>query len=293
MAIQAADTGNLEEAQNIVIAKCLYTEEHNAPCVSLVTRLKLNKGQRAMTWPKVGQATASDLTDGVEIVDTQDIGLTSSELTSSEVGLMFTLTDKLVRQFNEDVFKIIGIQMGDAMARKKDEDIITLFSALNGGTPLGGDGKNMSLKNTAACIAWAQAKPIPRPYCIVHHPNALHAYFDSLAFTPASTYPIPEGYAEDLLRDWYWGKTSGPGGVPMFHDGNIDVVTGTTSGYGAIFGKLALGIVEQVAYNTESQRNAAKRATDVVVTSDYGCYELDDGYGAAIRYEVGTPSSSN
>lgn len=293
MAIQTATTGNLENAQTTVIAKCLHTEQHNAPCANLVTKLRLNKGQSTMTWPKVGEATASDLTDGVEIVDTQDIGLTSQDLTSSEVGLMFTLTDKLLRQFNEDVFRIIGVQAGNAMANKKEDDVIALFSALNGGTCLGADGKDMTLKNTAACIAWAQEQPVPRPYCIVHHPNALHAYFNSLAFTPAATYPIPDGYAQDLLKDWYWGKTSGPGGVPMFHAGRIDKITGTDSGYGAILAKLALGIIEQQGYTVKNQYFAAKRATDVVVTADYGCYELDDGYGAALRYEIGTPSSTN
>lgn len=293
MAIQKADTGNLANAQTTVIAKCLYTEEHNAPCNNLVTKLRLSKGQSTLTYPKVGQMTATDLTDGVEIVNTQDIGLTSQDLTSSEVGLMVTLTDKLLRQFNEDVFRVIGRQAGEAMARKKEEDIIALFIALNSGSPLGGDGKNMSVKNVAACMAWAQAKPVPTPYCIVQHPNALHAYYNSLAFTPASTYPIPDGYAQDLLKDWYWGKTSGPGGVPMFHAGNIDVVTGTTSGYGAIFSKLALGVIEQLGYTVKNQYSAPKRATDIVVTADYGCYELDDDYGAAMRYEIGTPSSSN
>ena len=35
---------------------------------------------------------------------------------------------------NEDAFRIVGKQMGDAVARKKDRDVIALFSALNGGT---------------------------------------------------------------------------------------------------------------------------------------------------------------
>lgn len=293
MATQTSTTGNLEAASRIVIAEIKYTEEHNAPCANLVTNLKIKKGEKSITWPKVGQAEATDLTEGVEIVDSQDIGLNYSELASSEVGLMFTLTDKLVRQFNEDVFKVIGHQAGDAMARKKEQDILALFPSLNGGTVKGADNINMNVKNVAACIAWAQSVPVSQPYFIVHHPNALHAYFDSLSFTPASTYPMPTGYAEDLLKDWYWGKTSGPGGVPMFNAGNIEKIAGTDSGYGVIASKDAMGIVEQLGYTVKKAENIRKRATDVVVVSDYGCYELDDSYGAAMRYEIGAPTTSN
>jgi len=45
MGIQTATAGQLENAQNIVIAKARFTMEHNQPCVELVEHLSLGKGE--------------------------------------------------------------------------------------------------------------------------------------------------------------------------------------------------------------------------------------------------------
>ena len=172
MTIQTATTGNLEDAQRIVIAKTKYTMEHSMPCVNLVEHMTLEKGAKQITVPKVGQVTAQDLTDGEDLVATADIGMTTTDLTTAEVGLKYILTDKLVRQENESVFNIVGRQGGDAMGRKKNNDVIALFSALNGGSPLGGDSKHMTMKNLAACIAHAKSNKFPSPIFVIHHPNA-------------------------------------------------------------------------------------------------------------------------
>ena len=108
--------------------------------------------------------------------------------------------------------------------------------------------------------------------------------------TPSATYPMPHGFAEDLLRDFYSTRVSG---VSVFEDGNIEIVTGTTSAYGCIASKSAMVVVDSVAFKTERQRDASLRATELVVTADYGCFELDDTYGAAMRYEIGDPATNN
>ena len=116
---QTATTGNLENAQKIIISAARYTEEHNAPALALIEQFKLPKGAKQVTVPKVGTMTMSDLQDGQDIIDEEDIGMTTVDLTASEVGAKVILTDKLVRQSAPNVFSIIGRQLGDGMARKK------------------------------------------------------------------------------------------------------------------------------------------------------------------------------
>lgn len=291
MAIQTATTGNLENASNIVIAQVRYTAEHNAPCANLIEHFTLGKGNKQITVPKVAQATAQNLTDGVDLVDSQDIGLTTTDLTTAEVGLKFILTYKLLNQFNEDVFRMVGRQMGDAMARKKDEDIIALFAGLNGGTVLGGDGDNLSLQNAAACAVYATANKFPLPVFVVHHPNAL-GYLSTNAQAIGTTYyaGILGSFSEQLLRD-YWAIRIN--GINFFHDGNIDKESGVDSGKGCIASKSAMCIVEGWAPTVEREKDISLRAWEVVMTSDYGVFELDDGYGAPMQYEIGTLSTTN
>lgn len=290
MATQTATTGNLENAQRIAIAKARYTAEHNAPCVNLIEHMTLKQGEKQVTVPKVGQMTASDLTDGIDIVDTEDISMTTTDLTTAEVGMKVILTDKLLRQENESVFAMVGVQMGDGMARKKDTDVLALFESLNGGTDLGADDKNLTVTNLAACISVAKAKKYPSPISVVHHPNAVYQITKTMTITPGSTYPIPHGYAEDLLKDFYRMTLNQVG---VFEDGNIAKYGGEDSGYGAIFSKSAMVILESQAQRPERERDASLRAWELVLTSDYGCFELDDGYGAPMLYEIGDHATNN
>lgn len=291
MATQTATTGNLEDAQNIVIAKARQTMEHNMPCVNLIERFTLGKGNKQLTVPKVGQMDASDLTDGVDMIASEEIGLTTTDLTASEVGLKVILTDKLLRQFNEDVFSMIGVQMGNAMARKADKDVIALFSALNGATTLGADGTNLKMQNAANCCTFMTAQKAPPPISAVHHPNAL-GYLSNEAKAVGMTYfaGFLQGLSEKLLRNFWDIRING---VNFFHDGNIAKISGVDSGYGAIFSKSAMAYLEAKAFGTERERDASLRAWEVVVVADYGVFELDDSYGAPMRYEIGTLSTSN
>ena len=100
---QTATTGNLENAQKIIIASSRYTEEHNAPAMALIEQFNLPNGSTQVTVPKVGQMTVSDLVDGQDIIDEEEIGMTTVDLTASEVGAKIILTDKLVRQSAENV----------------------------------------------------------------------------------------------------------------------------------------------------------------------------------------------
>lgn len=286
MSIQKATTGQLANAQNIIIAKTRYTAEHSAPTINLVEHMTLGKGAKSMTVPKVGQVSWDNLVDGIDMTDSADIGMTTTDLTSSEVGVKMILTDKLVRQQAEDPFSMVGRQIGDGLGRKKDEDLIALFSALNGGTSLGTASATLSLQNVGACIAFAKANKFPTPVALIHHPNALFDVVNNATLISSNNAPIPRGWSEDLLRDFYKFVLNQ---VAVFEDGNI---TAGTSSIGAILSQNALVYIEQLGFTTERERDASLRAWEVVAVTDYGVFELDDSYGAPMTYDSSAPSTS-
>ena len=285
---QTATTGNLENASRTIIAAAKYTEEHNAPAMALIEKFTLPRGSRQVTVPKVGQMTISDLTDGQDIVDEEEIGMTTVNLTASEVGAKVILTDKLVREQQNNVFTIIGKQLGDAMARKKDTDVHSLYSSLNGGTTLGAATKTASLSNVAGAIAYAKANKFGTEIYILHHPNTV---FDIAATAVTSSqYAIPHGWSEDLLGN-FWSGIRPLNNVPIFEDGNLSVDSDDDA-IGVIADKSALAVLQSVDRRTERQRDASMRATEVVIVADYGVAELDDSRGAALTYDAAAPSHS-
>ena len=286
---QTATTGNLENAQRIIIAAARYTEEHNAPAMALIESFNLPRGAKQVTVPKVGQMTMSDLTDGQDIIDEEEIGMTTVDLTAAEVGAKVILTDKLVRQAADNVMSIVGRQLGDGMARKKDTDVHALYSGLNGGTTLGAASTSMTLAFTAAAIAYSKANKFGSQTYILQHPNAV---FDiaNTAVTASSTYPVPAGWSEDLLGN-FWSGLRPLNGVPIFEDGNLSV-DASDDAIGVIADKSALAVLKSVDTRTERQRDASLRATELVMTADYGVFELDDSRGAPLTFDAAAPATS-
>ena len=296
---QTATTGNLANAQRIIISAARYTEVHNAPALALIEQFKLPKGAKQVTVPKVGQMSMSDLVDGQDIIDEEDIGMTTVDLTASEVGAKVILTDKLVRQSAPNVMSIIGRQLGEGMARKKDTDVIALYSALNGGSDLSADGRLMTPANVHAIISQAKANKYGSQVYILHHPNAVAQLSKGAATVAtgnagaiaAGMGEITGGWSADLLGNFYSGLRP-INNVAIFEDGNISKVSGVDSGIGVIADKTAMAALTSVDTRTERQRDASLRATEVVMTADYGVFELDDTRGAPITFEMGDIATS-
>ena len=284
---QMATTGNLENAQKIIIAASRYTEEHNAPAMNLIESFNLGKGEKQVTVPKVGQMEISDLSDGIDIVSEEDIGMTTVDLTAAEVGAKVILTDKLVRQSTENVFSMVGRQLGDGMARKKDNDVTALYSGF--GTDIGSAGRSMSLANVSASVAYAKGNKFGSQVYINHHPFAVWDVANT-AVTASSTYPVPAGWTADLLGNFFSGLRP-INGVPIFEDGNI-TIDASDDAIGVIADKSALCVLKSVETRTERERDASLRATELVMTADYGVFELDDSKGAALTLDAGTPATS-
>ena len=287
---QAATTGSLENAQKITIAAARYTAEHNAPMFNLIEHMNLEKGAKQVTVPKVGTMSMSDLVDGQDIIDEEEIGMTSVDLTANEVGAKVIVTDKLVRQSQPSVFSMVGRQLGDGMVRKQETDVQALYTNLNGGTTLGAAAATLTAANLAACIAFAKANKFGNQIYAVHHPNAVYAFVKSAALTPGINYPVPNGWSQDLLKEFFVGLRP-LNGVPLFEAGNIPADS-DDDGIGCIANKDAMVALISVKERTERQRDASLRATEIVITSDYGVFELDDSRGAPMTYDIAAPATN-
>jgi hypothetical protein len=176
------------------------------------------------------------------------------------------------------------------MARKKDTDVHALYDTLNGGVNFGATGTAFTLAYVAGAIARSKANKFGNNVYILHHPNAV---FDiaNTAVTASATYPVPKGWSEDLLGNFFSGLRP-LNGVPIFEDGNLAFESNGTDAKGVIADKSAMAVLNSVETRTERQRDASMRATEVVMTSDYGVFELDDSRGAAMFFDATAPATS-
>ena len=299
--VETATTGNLAQAQNTIIREARYTQEANSPSWQLIEKVRLPKGASTVRVPKVGQFTVADLTDGSSISVEQSINMTLVDLTATERGAKIIITDKLARQNGTtDVFRMIGRQFGDAAARKQDQDVQALYPGLNGGVAFGAAGATFTLSNFAAPIATGLgggasstdsdgSEPFDPDYA-VQHPHAVFQVVKSATAIGAGTNQrINDRQEEKLLRRFFTGIAFN--GVDLFESKNL-FVDSSGDATGVLAQRDALIGLTSVDWRTERERNASLRATEVVFTSDYGVFELDDTRGAPLLYDALAPADS-
>ena len=293
MAITTATTGNLADAQRILVGEGRYTAEHAAPMKQLVSLFRLKKGEKQLSLPQFGQITANALTDAVDMVsDTVLPTETTVTITTSEVGAKIILTDKLVRQMNEDVFRVAGKLLGNAMGRKLDKDLLALLDGFS--NALGAAATAITAGHITAAIAQLKGglgtgdiDPAPDPiYCMLH-PHQVRTIMNAIA--PVGTYPLPEGPSADILRKYFVTALQG-WGIPIFGDGNL-TPDSSDDAKGGVFSKEALYLCWQDEWDVENERDASLRATELVIVADYGVGELRDAYGMEMYFDAAAPTS--
>ena len=286
---QISTTGQLENASAEMIDAARYTAEHNAPVFGLAGQFTLKKGQDTAVFPKVGTMSFSDLQEGTDIVDEEDIGMSTVSVTPSEVGAKIILSDKLLRQNMAVTFQMIGRQLGEGYTRKREADLINLFSGLDASH--GGNSALFNAKQVTAVVGIAKADKYGDNNAIVQHPNAVMKLATDLSTIGSGTIrPLPEGYSARLLSKAFKGFMIWD--VPVFETGNI-TRDSNDDAVGAIINKGdCLGVLQSNAYTTEKERDASLRGWEVVATADYVAFELDGTRGASMEYAAGDPTTS-
>ena len=102
---------------------------------------------------------------------------------------------------------------------------------------------------------------------------------------------LSNGWSADLLKDFYSGLRP-MNGVSIFEDGNL-AVDSSDDATGVIADKSAMAVLNSVETRTERQRDVSLRATEVVITSDYGVFELDDTKGAGLKFKSSALATNN
>lgn len=273
------------DCQRVVVAKGRFYAEHDAPMAQLVERFTLRKGERSIVVNRYNTMTAAALTDGVDLIDSEDLTYDTVTLTSSEYGLKVILTDKMIRQHNDDANSVVGKLLGQAMARYRDQQLCALFAGLTTNT-IGAAGTDITLGHIGAAYSILEATPAPKPYVVVVHPYTVKDIWDDLVQHGANV-NVPWGgtsIAEDAVRNYIRGREKLTN-MPIIADGNLtpdggdDVVSGC-------FNREAFALVTQKDWNVERERDASLRGFELVCVADEGFFELVDRYAVQMTFDA-------
>lgn len=282
MAITSA--ADLTNGQIAMVGQARYTYEHSTLCTKLFTRMTLGAGEKSLYIPKFGTVTASDLTDGVDMTDAQQLAITGTTHTTDEAGCKVIITRKLRNQLKEDAYKAAGKVIGNAMMKKIDQDGLTLFSGIDSGVGAAAATFSYDYLRAAVSQCYAQSEPVPLPIVSVLHPNHYDEIVNDIG-TPGTS-NIPPNMQDDYMRYYYRG-TEKLWGTQIYVSGNI-TADSEDDAYGAVFSKSAF--IYLVGWEPENwlEEDKSLRGWEIGIVADYSMVEEDGTYGRYLLFDAAT-----
>ncbi len=230
--------------------------------------------------PVYASVSAVALTEGTA-PSAADTGTSSVDITLSEIGTYFKVTDFLRDSAQRDVIADLGGQAGRAIAEKMDTDVFALFNSFS--ASVGTQDSAISVDNVFEAVATLRAAKVTGPLFAVVGPRQALQLKKAL-YNAGGTVATAAALGSAVLERGFIGTL---GGCSIFESSLVksDLDTDADSELnmvGAVFAASALGHAMRGGISMETQRQAAERSTDVMMTAVSGQNILINSHGVKI-----------
>ena len=281
-----------------IIEEAMFTQQFKAIMRALCWPIKKGKGTNVNV-PYFNEATASQLTEGVDMTADQKMQDTNVQIVPYEVGLKIILSDSVIEDDNEDLKRAAGVLLGDGFEKKRDTDLLALLD--NGTTSLAASANALTMGHIAAARATllgnltSAGGPAPTPYACVIHPFHELDLVDILTpLMPTSAGSIgymqsPGGPMEaEVLRNYSIGRLFG---IPIISDGNMAKTADAAKGGLFSTGRRgALIYVSAREPSIETERDASLRGWELNYVGRYGVGNYLNGWTVELFADATAPA---
>jgi N4-gp56 family major capsid protein len=272
-------TNNSELYSNLVTAAQFSAYENSvARQMSTIFDAPANSG-KVLQVPVWSAIAAENITDE-SAATAKDTNTTSATITLTEHVVYHQITDMLRDTSTSNVINQLGDQSGRAIAESMDTEFFSNFSNLSGATTaiaLASFGKDDIMDRVAAL----RAAKLTGPFYAVVHPTAANAIKKALTATDA--YTANTNVGNTILSNFFVGQVAG---CTIIESSLVPLASGTGIATCAIFAPSAMGHAMRGSVSLETDRNAASRATDLVMTGVAGSSVLQAAHGVIMNVDL-------
>jgi N4-gp56 family major capsid protein len=230
--------------------------------------------------PVYSAVTAGALTEGTA-PSAQASNAQAVSVTLSEIGSYFQVTDLLRDSAERNVISDLGLSAGRAIAEKMDRDVFNLFNSFS--NSVGTQDSAITVDNLFDAIATLRSNKVTGPLFAVVGPRQALQLKKAL-YNAGGTVATASGLGSAVLERGFIGTI---GGCTVFEsslvksdlDGDADTELNMV---GAVFAPTALAHVMRGGVAMETQRQAASRATEIMMTAVVGQAILQNSHGVKI-----------
>ena len=281
--LSISNTSNMTTGQKIVVAAAKMAFEPAAPNPDLVDNHRIPQGHKqwdVLTWARL--ATASALTEGVDLAQSQQLVTNSLSITPAEHGIIATLSKRLVRrQGDADASAAVGKMLASSLRRREDLDVIALYDGFS--KSVVGAGSALDITHFRGSVAYlltdndSSYGPAPLPLHASLHIEQISDIILDISDAGTAAGGRPAGFGDEMLQRW-WKGSDRLYGVSVFHGGNIERDSGDDS-KGALFSKEALVLVHANEADSTQQDDKSLRAIEYGIFQEWGEGERSDAHG--------------
>lgn len=277
-------SGTLADSMPSIIRDARIVREYEGVWMRTCEPQDLGTGNGAY-WNRItlNQFSAQDITETTENTNSQQYADTLFSMTAEMTQIMVKVTDRTYRRIAGVVKGKMGTAAGNAMARKKDEDYLSLFSTFSTAVQPG-SGQPFSYGYVSAAKSRISSNTTEASMAKVH--TILHGFqwkdvWDEVV--QVGTYPVPAGLTAEMFA-------KGPQPVGMiagstgYEDGNITI--SSNNARGATHSTEAVIALKGMDLKTETRRDPAfgGGADELYMTDEYAFGEFNASAGWAFGH---------
>jgi N4-gp56 family major capsid protein len=264
-----------------LLAEAQFAAYENSIARQLVTAMDYpaNAG-KTLQVPVYAGVSATNLTEG-SAPSAADTNTSSVTLTLGEIGTYFQVTDFLRDSAERNVVADLGANAGRAIAEKMDEDVFALFNSFN--ASVGTEDSAITVDHMFEAAATLRAAKIAGPLASVVGPRQALQLKKAL-YNAGGTVATANGVGASVLERGFIGTIAG---IDVYESSlvksDLDTDADTeVNMVGGVFAKSALAHAMRGGVAMETQRQAAARATDIMMTAVTGQAILQNAHGVKL-----------
>ena len=237
-------------------------------------------------YTKIGSGDVSTPGDGADVTTMTSIDTAARSATVSEHVIRTDVSDLAAMGSAEDYTGNVGEVLGNAVAAKLDDDLVTLGESFS--QTECGAGTALALDHLFGSMRQLRAAGAPFPYNLVLSPKQVWGAkgLSGLLVENSSGTLADNPLSASKLTNGEIGKVAG---FDVYWSDQINENVGSggdAAGFAMSKGALGLAIGPEGLIRIETERNASFRTTEYIATGFWGEIEIHDGFGVYILSDV-------
>jgi N4-gp56 family major capsid protein len=263
-----------------LVTAAQFSAYENSVARQLVTVFDAPANTGKVLQVPVWSSISAEVITDESAANAKNTNTTSVDITLNEHVVYHAVTDMLRDSAYSDVMSQLGDQSGRAIAESMDAQVFAQFANLGGSTSAIALA-SFSKDDIMDRVADLRGNKLTGPFIAVVHPKAANAI--KKALTATNSYTASGAVADSILTNYFVGQLAG---CTIIESSLVPYASATGIATCAVFAPTALGHAMRGTLEMETQRQAAARATDVVVKAVAGAAALQASHGFIMNVDL-------